>query len=97
LYLHSFPTRRSSDLFIRSTHMLARRLSKNLVLFTILLCGMFSVFALADSQVRIVRLSDINGDVQIDHGSGFEKALRNMPITQGRSEEHTSELQSLRH
>ena len=63
--------------------MLARRLSKNLVLFTILLCGMFSVFALADSQVRIVRLSDINGDVQIDHGSGFEKALRNMPITQG--------------
>lgn len=41
--------------------------------------------AFADSHVRIVRLSDIEGTVQIDRntGQGFEKALMNMPVTQG--------------
>jgi hypothetical protein len=40
--------------------------------------------ARADSQVRIVRLSLVEGDVQIDRsGQGFEKAIMNMPITQG--------------
>jgi len=44
-----------------------------------------SAFGFADSYVRIVRLSDLNGDVEIDRnsGHGFEKALMNMPITQG--------------
>lgn len=39
----------------------------------------------ADSQVRIVRLSDVVGTVQIDRnvGQGFESALLNVPITQG--------------
>jgi len=39
----------------------------------------------ADSHARIVRLSDIEGDVQIDRntGHGFEKAIMNMPITHG--------------
>jgi hypothetical protein len=39
----------------------------------------------ADSYARIVRLSDVDGDVQIDRntGNGFEKAVPNMPITQG--------------
>lgn len=39
----------------------------------------------ADSQARIVRLSDVQGDVQIDRntGQGFERALLNLPITQG--------------
>jgi len=39
----------------------------------------------ADSQARIVRLSDARGDVQIDRstGQGFEKAFPNLPITQG--------------
>jgi hypothetical protein len=39
----------------------------------------------ADSQVRIVRLSDVQGDVQIDRntGQGYEKAFLNLPITQG--------------
>jgi len=39
----------------------------------------------ADSHVRIVRLSDIEGNVQIDRstGQGFEKAIMNMPITEG--------------
>lgn len=39
----------------------------------------------ADSNARIVRLSDVEGSVQIDRntGHGFEKAIQNMPITQG--------------
>ena len=39
----------------------------------------------ADSQARIVRLSDVQGDVQIDRrtGQGFEKAFLNLPVTQG--------------
>jgi hypothetical protein len=41
--------------------------------------------AFADSQVRIVRLSDVEGVVQVDKsaGQGFEKAFLNMPIVQG--------------
>jgi hypothetical protein len=39
-----------------------------------------------DSQARIVRLSDVQGSVQIDKntGMGFENAFLNLPITQGR-------------
>ncbi len=54
-----------------------------------LVAGFLSVVlalpAFADSQVRIVRLSDLNGDVLIDRGAGqgFERALLNMPIVQG--------------
>ena len=46
---------------------------------------LFSSFAFADSQVRIVRLSSVDGDVQIDRntGAGWEKAFLNLPITQG--------------
>src|SRR4051812_24769208 len=42
-------------------------------------------FSFADSYARIVRLSDVDGSVQIDRntGNGFEKAIPNMPITQG--------------
>lgn len=41
--------------------------------------------ALAESQARIVRLSDVQGSVQIDKntGLGFENAFVNLPITQG--------------
>ena len=41
--------------------------------------------AFADSQARIVRLSNVEGSVQIDRGTGqgFEKAFLNMPVTQG--------------
>ena len=41
--------------------------------------------AFADSQARIVRLSDVQGSVQIDKntGVGFESAFLNLPITQG--------------
>lgn len=41
--------------------------------------------ALADSHARIVRLSFLSGDVQMDRnlGSGFEKAILNTPLTEG--------------
>src|SRR2546425_9219713 len=41
--------------------------------------------AFADSQVRIGRLSQVDGAVQADRntGQGFEKAFLNMPVTQG--------------
>ena len=51
---------------------------------TVALCFL-TVSCLADSQVRIVRLSSVQGDVQIDRatGEGFERAFDNLPITQG--------------
>ncbi len=44
-----------------------------------------AVSAFADSQVRVVRLSEVQGDVKIDRnlGQGYEKAFLNLPITQG--------------
>jgi hypothetical protein len=58
--------------------------SRNLVL-TALACALLSLPALAESQARIVRLSDVQGGVQIDKntGLGFENAFLNLPITQG--------------
>ena len=50
------------------------------VLFGLLL----SLPVFADSNVRIVRLSYIEGGVQIDRNTGqFEKAIVNLPITEG--------------
>jgi Family of unknown function (DUF6600)/FecR protein len=39
----------------------------------------------ADSQARVVRLSTVEGDVQIDRntGDGFEQAFLNLPVVQG--------------
>src|SRR3974390_542677 len=41
--------------------------------------------AAAESHARIVRLSSVAGDVQMDRnaGNGFEKAFMNMPLVQG--------------
>jgi len=46
---------------------------------------LIAVPVVADSQARIVRLSELEGDVQIDRdvGQGFETAVMNLPITQG--------------
>lgn len=46
---------------------------------------LFALPSFADSQVRIVRLSDVQGDVRIDRnaGQGSEKAFANLPLTQG--------------
>ena len=51
------------------------------VIFSLLL----TVRSFAASQIRIVRMSDVHGDVQIDRntGQGYEKAFLNFPLTQG--------------
>jgi hypothetical protein len=50
----------------------------------VLLCTVFSILAWADSNARIVRLSSVEGNVQIDRGTGdgFAKAFLNMPIAE---------------
>src|SRR5690348_9655077 len=50
-----------------------------------LACVLMAVPSFADSQVRIVRLSSVEGDVQIDRATGqkYEKAFLNLPMTQG--------------
>ncbi len=55
------------------------------VLLALAVCILVALPALADSQARIVRLSDVQGSVQIDKntGLGFENAFVNLPITQG--------------
>ncbi len=52
---------------------------------TALACALMALPAAAESQARIVRLSDVQGTVQIDKnaGLGFERAFANLPITQG--------------
>ena len=54
-------------------------------LLVIAVCVLLALPALADSQARIVRLSDVQGNVQIDKntGLGYESAFVNLPITQG--------------
>ncbi len=54
-------------------------------ILTAMVCTLCALPAVADSQVRIVRLSDVQGSVQIDKntGLGFENAFLNLPITQG--------------
>ncbi|HEY6764168.1 MAG TPA: FecR family protein [Candidatus Sulfotelmatobacter sp.] len=48
-------------------------------------CALIALPAHAGSQARIVRLSDVQGSVQIDKNSGlgFENAFLNLPVTQG--------------
>jgi hypothetical protein len=55
------------------------------ILWTALACALFALPAAADSQARIVRLSDVQGTVQINKNSGlgYENAFANLPITQG--------------
>ena len=56
-----------------------------MVFLTAAACALLALPALAGSQARIVRLSDVQGSVQIDKhtGLGFENAFLNLPITQG--------------
>jgi FecR protein len=56
-----------------------------LLVILFLVACLAAIPALGDSTARIVRLSDVQGDVKIDRmtGQGYEKAFLNMPITQG--------------
>src|SRR5438105_1734411 len=55
------------------------------VLSSAILAYSLAVQSFAESQARIVRLSQVDGDIQIDRntGQGYEKAFLNSPITQG--------------
>jgi hypothetical protein len=55
------------------------------VLLVVAAASLSTASAFADSQVRIVRLGDTQGEVRIDRntGEGYEKAFLNLPITQG--------------
>jgi hypothetical protein len=64
----------------------SRRMGKMLLLLASLLCLVWLVPAAAlDTNVRIVRLSYVSGDVQLDRGEGqgFERAIMNMPVPAG--------------
>ncbi len=67
--------------------MSQRTLAASWILTVILavLPGGLAIPSVADSQARIVRLSQVDGDVQIDRnlGQGYEKAFLNLPVTQG--------------
>ena len=67
--------------------MSLRTLAGSWILTVILavLPGGLAIPSFADSQARIVRLSQVDGDVQIDRnlGQGYEKAFINLPVTQG--------------
>jgi len=65
--------------------MRTRTFALSVLTLLALIGGWFAIPSFADSQVRIVRLSQVDGSVQIDRnaGQGFEKAFLNLPITQG--------------
>ena len=58
---------------------------KRLMTAAVISSLLLTVRSFATSQIRIVRLSDVHGDVQIDRntGQGYEKAFLNLPLTQG--------------
>ena len=60
-------------------------LSRAQAALAVFVCVLLAIPAFAGSQARIVRLSDVQGKVQIDKntGLGFESAFLNLPITQG--------------
>ena len=61
-----------------------RRVGKLLLLLVTVVCLAWVVPAVAlDTNVRIVRLSFASGDVQLDRGQGFERAILNTPVVQG--------------
>src|SRR5882762_9339014 len=65
--------------------MSKRSLGTSIVLVVILALGLAALPALADSQVRIVRLSNVEGTVKVDRntGQGYENAFLNMPMVEG--------------
>jgi uncharacterized membrane protein YgcG len=69
-----------SSTALRSSHLRSALGSLSCLIFTFLL----GISAFADSQARIVRLSYLDGDVELDKGDGrgFSTAYRNMPVTQ---------------
>src|SRR5579863_3787275 len=69
----------------QGVHMPTPSQRKSTLTLTFFACALVALPAFAESQARIVRLSDVHGQVQIDKntGLGFENAFANLPITQG--------------
>lgn len=67
---------------LRKTHLAGLLGTFSFALITI---SLLSISAFADSQVRIVRLSDVEGPVQINlnNANAYQKAFLNLPVTQG--------------
>lgn len=65
--------------------MTIHRVAKTLAMGAVLASTFLTVSAFAESKARIVRLSDVEGTVQIDRntGEGFEKAFLNLPVIEG--------------
>jgi len=65
--------------------MSKRSLGTTLILFTVAALFLATIPAFADSQVRIVRLSNVEGTVKVDRntGEGYENAFLNMPMVEG--------------
>jgi FecR protein len=61
------------------------RLGKTLAMGAVLAAAFLVVSASAESKARIVRLSEVQGTVQIDRatGDGFDKAFINLPVIEG--------------
>jgi len=61
------------------------RLGKTLAMGAVLAAAFLVVSASAESKARIVRLSEVQGTVQIDRatGEGFDKAFINLPVIEG--------------
>src|SRR5208337_367655 len=61
------------------------RLGKMLAAWAVLAAAFLVVSASAESKARIVRLSEVQGTVQIDRatGDGFDKAFLNLPVIEG--------------
>ena len=65
--------------------MSKRSLGTSIALVLILTFALAALPAFADSQVRIVRLSSVEGTVKVDRntGQGYENAFLNMPMVEG--------------
>jgi len=65
--------------------MAIAKLGKMLAMGAVLAAAFLVVSASAESKARIVRLSEVQGTVQIDRatGDGFDKAFINLPVIEG--------------
>ncbi len=65
--------------------MAKHRLGKMLTVLAVLVAALLVISASGESRARIVRLSGVQGGVQIDRatGQGYEKAFLNLPVVEG--------------
>jgi hypothetical protein len=65
--------------------MTITRLGKMVAMWAVLAAAFLVVSASAESKARIVRLSEVQGTVQIERaaGDGFDKAFINLPVIEG--------------